>query len=132
MVVVDLAIAGLMVASGFVLMVYTLSAYPAGAAWWTDTRDTIVIFTALPPRGDISQRRTSAPGIDLISRASNKAGMLLGGAPGRCKPPDPHRCTVVSAPSGNGRCNPRASDHGACIHISISSGAVRITGMAFG
>src|SRR5882672_5121890 len=36
------------------------------------------------------------------------------------------RITILSASSGNGRCNALASSHGACIHTSRSSSMVRI------
>src|SRR4051812_35418630 len=40
--------------------------------------------------------------------------------------------TILSASSGNGRCNAFASPHGARIQTSRSSSVVRITGIAFG
>lgn len=39
---------------------------------------------------------------------------------------------TVRAPSGNGRCSSFAISHGAVIQASISSGSVRITGIALG
>src|SRR5450755_1785612 len=42
------------------------------------------------------------------------------------------RATILSTPSGGGRCSLRASSGGAVIHVSTSSGVVRITGIAFG
>lgn len=42
------------------------------------------------------------------------------------------RMTILSAPSGSGRCNAFASSHGARIQTSHSSCVVRITGIAFG
>jgi hypothetical protein len=40
--------------------------------------------------------------------------------------------SFFSASSGNGRCSPFASSHGARIQTSHSSSVVRITGIAFG
>ena len=42
------------------------------------------------------------------------------------------RMTILSASSGNGRCNALASSHGARIQTSRSSSVVRITGIALG
>lgn len=42
------------------------------------------------------------------------------------------RATTASAPSGSGSCRAHTSLQGARIHTSISSGQVKITGMAFG
>lgn len=42
------------------------------------------------------------------------------------------RMTIVSASSGNGRCNAFASSHGARIQTSRSSSVSSITGIAFG
>jgi hypothetical protein len=42
------------------------------------------------------------------------------------------RATILSASSGNGRCNAFASSHGARNQTSGSSSVVRITGIAFG
>jgi len=42
------------------------------------------------------------------------------------------RMTILSALSGNGRCNALASSHGARIQTSRSSSVARITGIAFG
>lgn len=42
------------------------------------------------------------------------------------------RATILSAPSGSGRCNASASFGGAVSQASTSAGVVRITGMAFG
>jgi len=42
------------------------------------------------------------------------------------------RMTILSALSGNGRCNALASSHDARIRTSHSSSVVRITGMAYG
>src|SRR6267142_5647148 len=42
------------------------------------------------------------------------------------------RITILSASSGNGRCNAFASSHGARIQTSRSSSVSRITGMALG
>ena len=42
------------------------------------------------------------------------------------------RITILSASSGNGRCNAFASSHGARIQTSRSSSVSRITGIAFG
>ena len=41
------------------------------------------------------------------------------------------RATILSASSGNGRCNALASSQGARIQLSRSSSVVRITGIAF-
>jgi hypothetical protein len=40
--------------------------------------------------------------------------------------------TILSASSGNGRCNAFASSQGVRIQTSRSSSVVKITGMAFG
>jgi hypothetical protein len=42
------------------------------------------------------------------------------------------RATIRSAPSGSGRCSLRTSSGGDVIQVSISSGVVRMTGIAFG
>jgi hypothetical protein len=42
------------------------------------------------------------------------------------------RATILSAPSGSGRCSFSASSGDAIIQISTSSAVVRITGIAFG
>jgi hypothetical protein len=42
------------------------------------------------------------------------------------------RMTILSKPSGSGRCNAFASSHGARIQTSRSSSVVKITGIAFG
>jgi hypothetical protein len=42
------------------------------------------------------------------------------------------RMTILSASSGNSRCNALASSHGARIRTSRSSSVVRITGIALG
>ncbi|TWB03592.1 hypothetical protein FBZ96_10263 [Bradyrhizobium stylosanthis] len=42
------------------------------------------------------------------------------------------RVTIFSAPSASGRCSLSASSAGAVIHVSTSSGVVRIAGIAFG
>ena len=42
------------------------------------------------------------------------------------------RATILSVPSGSGRCSFKASSAGAVIQASTSSGVVRITGIAFG
>src|SRR3984957_4571063 len=42
------------------------------------------------------------------------------------------RATILSVPSGSGRCNFMASSDGAVIQVSPSAGVVRITGIAFG
>jgi hypothetical protein len=42
------------------------------------------------------------------------------------------RITILSASSGNGRCNALASSHGARTYASRSSSVVKITGMSFG
>ena len=42
------------------------------------------------------------------------------------------RSTILSAPSGSGRCSACASFHGAVSQVSHSWGSVRIAGIAFG
>ena len=42
------------------------------------------------------------------------------------------RATIRKASSGSGRCSTSASAGGAAIHVSHSSGVVRITGIALG
>ena len=69
----------------------------------------------------------------MTARASNSSSMMRM----RIMPPprsslSAPRATIFRASPGNGRCNARASSHGARIHTSHSSGVVRITGMAFG
>ena len=41
------------------------------------------------------------------------------------------RATILSVPSGSGRCSFKASSDGAVIQVSTLAGVVRITGMAF-
>jgi hypothetical protein len=63
---------------------------------------------------------------EQIVRSHDLAGAYV--APSSFVP----RAAIMSEPSGNARCNLSASSTGAVIHISISSGVVRMTGIALG